>query len=169
MPSQPREIYLVRHAIAEPHGPAWPDDDARPLTAEGIKRFRRAAEGLRALDVHLDLVLTSPLPRARHTAELLIEALEKRPELRVNDALRPGETTAAAIAAIDKQRDCRQLAIVGHEPGIGMLAAHLAGLSRPLPFKKGAVACIELDSGAVKGGGTLRWFMPPRLLRRITT
>ena len=159
-PDMPADVALLSAGV----GPDFLDTVLRPFLS-GVFLEPDLATSRR----FLDLVLTSPLPRARHTAELLIEALEKRPELRVNDALRPGETTAAAIAAIDKQRDCRQLAIVGHEPGIGMLAAHLAGLSRPLPFKKGAVACIELDSGAVKGGGTLRWFMPPRLLRRITT
>lgn len=169
----PREIYLVRHAIAEPHGPEWPDDDARPLTAEGIRRFRRAAKGLRALDVDLAMVLASPLPRTRHTAELLIEALDDRPELQLSDALRPGATTAAAIAAIDQQlvhllAGQLNLAVVGHEPGIGTLAAHLIGLRRPLTFRKGAVACIALEAGTAKRGGTLRWFLPPRVLRHIS-
>ena len=69
------ELYLVRHAIAAERGPNYPDDRERPLTSEGIARFKQAVEGLKELDVTLDLVLTSPLVRASHTAELLVAGL----------------------------------------------------------------------------------------------
>ena len=58
------ELYLVRHAIAAERGPNYPDDRERPLTSEGIARFKRVVEGLKDFDVKLDLVLTSPLVRA---------------------------------------------------------------------------------------------------------
>ncbi len=70
-------LYIVRHAIAAPHGtPGIPDDDG-PLTEEGIKKMRQAAAGLRSLDYVPELILTSPLLRARQTAEILMEPLEK--------------------------------------------------------------------------------------------
>ena len=68
------EIYLIRHAIAEERGDDWPDDDDRPLTEEGIRRFEEAARGLLEFDAHPVRILTSPLVRARQTAELLAAA-----------------------------------------------------------------------------------------------
>ena len=62
------ELYLVRHAIAAERGPKYPDDRKRPLTPEGIKRFKDAVHGLVALDLELDVILTSPLTRAEETA-----------------------------------------------------------------------------------------------------
>ena len=71
----PFHLYLVRHAVAEERGPAWPDDSQRPLTEEGAKRWRRQAAGLAALEARPDLILTSPFTRARQTADLLAAAL----------------------------------------------------------------------------------------------
>jgi phosphohistidine phosphatase len=59
------ELYLIRHAIAEERGDKWPDDAKRPLTLEGTARMRKAAKGLVRLGVKFDVVLTSPLVRAR--------------------------------------------------------------------------------------------------------
>ena len=55
------ELYLVRHAIAAERGPNYPDDRERPLTSEGVARFKLSVDGLKELDVSVDLVLTSPV------------------------------------------------------------------------------------------------------------
>ena len=67
----PCELYIVRHAIAAERGDDWPDDDKRPLTEKGIVRFKDELAGLRWLDVGLDEIFTSPLVRAKQTADLL--------------------------------------------------------------------------------------------------
>jgi phosphohistidine phosphatase len=156
------ELYLVRHAIAEERGPTWPDDAARPLTAKGRDRFAEVVGGLRALEVRVDVILTSPLTRARQTADLLAAGLEPKPAVRVTDALSPGTTPSALAGALSRAGRAR-IACVGHEPDLGALAAHLVGASRPFDFKKGGVCRIELDGPA--GPGRLVWFAPPRLLR----
>jgi phosphohistidine phosphatase len=157
------ELYLVRHAIADERGAAFPDDTRRPLTAKGRDRFREVVDGLRAADVVVDLILTSPLVRARQTAELLAEGLEPAPPIRDTDALAPGGTPASLAAVLARSRQTR-IACVGHEPGLGELAAHLAGAARPLPFKKGGVCRLDLDGP--EGPARLVWFAPPKLLRR---
>src|SRR5919204_6662389 len=96
------ELYLVRHAIAAERGPNYPDDRERPLTSEGIARFKRAVQGLKDLDVEIDLVLTSPLVRAKHTAELLIAGLDSKPRTEHLDALAPGGRLPAVMEAIAK-------------------------------------------------------------------
>jgi len=153
----------VRHAIAEERGPRWPDDAKRPLTATGIERFREVAAGLRAIETRIDLVLTSPLVRARQTADMLAAALDPHPPVEVSDALAPGATPRALAAALSRAKRSR-IACVGHEPDLGQLAAHYVGASRPLEFKKGGICRIDLDAPA--GPGLLVWFGPPRLLRR---
>ncbi|HET9361040.1 MAG TPA: phosphoglycerate mutase family protein, partial [Vicinamibacterales bacterium] len=72
----PCELYLVRHAIAAERGEAWPDDDTRPLTERGIARFKEGVAGLGRLDAVIDEILTSPLVRARQTADLLSAGLD---------------------------------------------------------------------------------------------
>ena len=85
----PFHLYLVRLAIAEERGAAWPDDAKRPLTADGAKRWRREAAGLAALDARPDLILTSPYARARQTADLLAAACAKKPKVVELAALQP--------------------------------------------------------------------------------
>ena len=75
----PSELYLVRHAIAAERGDEWPDDTKRPLTERGISRFKEVVRGLRRLDVPLDEIFTSPLVRARQTADLLAAGVEGKP------------------------------------------------------------------------------------------
>src|SRR6516225_7203164 len=163
----PFELYLIRHAIAEERGEAWPDDAKRPLTDEGISRMRKAARGLARLDVSIDLVLSSPLVRARQTAEIVAAALDPRPPIVHIESLAPGGAYATFVADLEKHARKTRLALVGHEPGIGELAARLIGSRRAFEFKKGAVCRIDLGEIPPAGPGELRWVMTPRILRVI--
>ena len=162
------ELYLVRHAIAAERGPNYPDDRERPLTSEGIARFKQAVEGLKGFDVKLEIVLTSPLLRASHTAELLVAGIGGKPRLDTLDALAPGGRVTQVLEAITKaSKKAHHIAIVGHEPDLGELAAKLLRARGTIEFKKGAVACLELDGAMPTGPGTLRWLLPPRALRKL--
>lgn len=170
------QLYLVRHAIAAPRGDDWPDDTKRPLTPEGMTRMRRAARGLAAFGVQIDVVLTSPLVRARQTADILAGAFAPPPSVVLVDALAPGGAIAGVLAEVLKHVRKGQTALVGHEPGIGELAAHLLGMGHPLEFKKGAVARIDVSDLNTTASGpqasqrvtsALRWFMPSRALRGL--
>jgi phosphohistidine phosphatase len=163
----PYELYLIRHAIAAERGDAWPDDTKRPLTDEGIERMRKAVRGLARLGVAIDIVLTSPLVRTRQTAEIVAAGLDPRPHLVNVESLAPGGSPAAAIGDLEKHARKARIAIVGHEPGIGELAARLIGSRHAVPFKKGAVCRIDLDTLPSGGPGELRWFLTPRILRAI--
>jgi phosphohistidine phosphatase SixA len=59
------------------------------------------------------------------------------------------------------------VALVGHEPDMGELAARLLEARGQLEFRKGAVCAIDVHSATPAGPGTLRWFLPPRVLRRL--
>ena len=161
------ELYLVRHAIAAERGPEWPDDDVRPLTDRGIARFENAVAGLAKLKLAVDEVLTSPLVRARQTAELLASGLEDGPSVQVLGALAPGHEPAPVVDAVLRVARGRRIALVGHEPGLGELAAFLLGTRRDIAFKKGGVCRIDLDAGVARSSGALVWFLTPKILRRL--
>lgn len=164
----PFELYLVRHAIAAERGPNYPDDRERPLTSDGITRFKHAVEGLKDFDVKLDLVLTSPLARASQTADLLVAGIGGKPRLEVLAALAPGGRMTQVLEAIARfSKRAHHIALVGHEPDLGELAARLLRARGTIEFKKGGVCCLELDGAMPNGPGTLRWLLPPRALRKI--
>jgi phosphohistidine phosphatase len=160
-------LYLVRHAVAAEAGRDYPDDSLRPLTPEGMERFRSEVGALSRLEAAIDRVYTSPLIRARQTAEILAESLSRRPPVEVIEALAPGGSFADVMGAIARAGQDTQIALVGHEPGIGSLAARLIGGSSAIPFKKGAICRIDVDSVPPESPGELRWFLTPKLMRLI--
>lgn len=161
------ELYLIRHAAAAVRGSAWPDDTVRPLTPDGAAKFRKAVAGLAGFGVEIDHILTSPLVRCRQTAELLAAGLPGKPRVQAIDALAPGTGYAALIAEVARVARRPRIALVGHEPDTGALAAKLIGARRPLEFRKGAVCRIDIDSLPPGGPGALRWLATPRMLRRL--
>lgn len=162
------QLFLVRHAIAAERGPNYPDDRKRPLTNAGALRFKQVVEGLRTLDVKPTLVLSSPLVRAMQTAELFVAGIGGKPRLETLEALAPGGRTAAIFEALAKYgKKAEAIALVGHEPDLGELAARLLRARGTIDFKKGAVCCLDLDGATPTGPGTLRWLLPPRALRKL--
>src|SRR5262245_10032874 len=163
----PCELYIVRHAIAAERGDDWPDDDKRPLTEKGIVRFKDGLSGLRWLDVAIDEIFSSPLVRANQTAELLAAAISTKPSVKPLAALAPGQSPDEVMAQLSRVAKRRRIALVGHEPGLGELAAHLIGAKRPLEFRKGGVCRIDLQGLNETRPGALIWFVTPKILRQL--
>lgn len=161
-------LYLVRHAIAAERGAQYPDDTKRPLTAEGIAKFKRVARGLAALDPQVDLVLSSPLVRARQTAEVLAQHLPGHPPIIETEALVPGAAFADLAAELGRHAKRSAIALVGHEPGIGTIAAKLIGAKGAIEFKKGGVCLIEVGGLPPTDPGRLVWFAPPKMLAGLS-
>ena len=105
--------------------------------------------------------------RARQTAEALARGLAGPPPIHNVDALAPGGAFAMVVEAIAKHARRTRVALVGHEPEIGELAARLIGTRAPMPFKKGAICRIDLETVPPAGPGVLRWFATPKMLRRL--
>ncbi len=162
------QLYLVRHAIAAERGPDWPDDAARPLTPQGIRRFRRVVAGLARVEVRVDEVFTSPFVRAAHTARLLAEGLGGHAPVSILTALASGHTPEDVLGQARGAATAERIALVGHEPDLGALAAHLLGATYAPAFRKGAVCRIDVERLTAGARGTLVWFAPPRLLRELS-
>jgi phosphohistidine phosphatase len=161
------ELYLIRHGIAAERGDDYPDDSKRPLTNNGIARLRQEAKGLETLGVAFDQIIASPLTRTKQTAEVFGESMKSKPAIATIDALAPAGTPSAVIQELAKYSKKTRIALVGHEPNMGELAAKLIGARAPIEFKKGAVCRIDFDQPPPKGVGQLRWLLPPKVLRKL--
>jgi phosphohistidine phosphatase len=164
--SRALSLYLVRHGIAAERGEAYPDDDVRPLTPDGVTKFRKAVKGLARLGVSVDVILTSPLLRARQTAQILAKGLGDT-KVVDTDALRPGGRFDRLVRTVTDSSGHTAIAIVGHEPEIGQAAGRLVGKSGPLAFNKGAVCRIDFDKWPMDQPGRLRWFVTQKILRKM--
>jgi phosphohistidine phosphatase len=168
MPEAQRPLLLIiRHAAAEDAAPGQADLK-RALTARGKRQALDLGRFLRQLEVAPQAVLTSPAVRARETAEIVARHAGTKITVAQDDVLLPGARPESVVARLQHWEEPWPLALVGHEPDLGALAALLAGGagSYPLPFKKAGVACLELVSCA-PGGGRLLWFLPPKLVRQL--
>jgi phosphohistidine phosphatase len=117
--------------------------------------------------VEIDEIFTSPLVRTKQTAELLAAALDPKPTVKPLDALAPGHTASAVMTQLAKLAKRRRIALVGHEPDLGELAAYLLGAQRAVPFKKGGICRIDVQGLTSKRAGSLTWFLPPKVLRKL--
>lgn len=162
-------VYLIRHAPAfERDARRWPADRLRPLSPIGMKKFRKAAAGLERLAGEVSCVLTSPLARARQTAEILT-TVAGWPRAQELAALAPGHAPAEVLAALREQQ-VASVALVGHEPGLSeLLAASVAGTGACLEceLKKGGAACLEFPSPVRAGRARLEWLLTPKALRAL--
>jgi phosphohistidine phosphatase len=159
-------LLVVRHAIAVPHGTPGVADQDRPLTPEGEAKFQEAARGLARIVDAPDALLTSPWLRARQTAAIAAEAWDG-PQPKLTPALASGSFDEQARVLDEFPKDAT-VAIFGHEPWVSELVARLVGTraSDRLTFKKGGAALVEVP-GRLAEGGSLVFYLPPKLLRKL--
>jgi phosphohistidine phosphatase len=156
-----RQLWVLRHAEAEPHGTR--SDSERRLTERGEQQARTAGIALALLDPAFESVLFSPKARARQTAELAAEQWEpaRRELLHEHDALAAGFDGAQALDALAGLGADARLLIVGHEPDLSGVVADLTG--GRIDLKKGGLAVVRLEGV----GGELAVLMRPRELALI--
>lgn len=156
------QIILVRHADAEN---TITSDFARKLTDKGHKQSKKLARYLSEICIKADVILTSPLVRAKETAEYLNKKLS--PEIFTEDeTLACGMHPEDACSLIRSQpEDAGSIIMVGHEPDLSSLAAYLCGMRDSLNFKMKKCACaiFETDT-AGKGKCVLNMLVSPNYL-----
>ena len=162
-------LVLLRHGPAGTRDPlSWPNDHERPLTEKGLARTQRACAGLAHLEPALALVLSSPLRRCVQTAECLREVSESERAVRFTEVLSPGGSWRDVLGELESLHETATVALVGHEPDLGKLAGVLLfGAPAALPLRKAGACSIEFETHCAAGKGRLRWFLPPRALRRF--
>jgi phosphohistidine phosphatase len=158
-------LYIVRHGIAAAAGTPGIPDDERLLTSKGEKRIRQIARGLVRLDLKLDRIVTSPLPRARATAEIIADVLDVRQILETSTVLQTG-TAAATVERWLRDRTDDRLMIVGHNPTLSDLVSLLVlGATQPpiCDLKKGGIAAL-MRAVATTGLYEVHWIASSRLI-----
>ena len=161
------DLYIIRHAWAEERdADRWPDDDLRPLSKEGKKRFAKVVAGLAERGVAPSLLATSPLVRCRQTADLLAEKLPGGPPVVELSALEPGSDLESLLEWTAAQTgDHDQVGWVGHAPDVDRLTAALIGEGDSLiHFAKGATAAVRFEGPPAVGQGGLRWLATAKVL-----
>lgn len=164
-------LVVFRHGPAEEADPLhWPDDDRRPLSADGKTETKRAAHGLAGLLGTVDRIATSPAERASATAELLREVLEPPVKAETWPELAPGSPPEPILARAGRAaRPGRDLVVVGHAPTLPALVGY-ALLGDPVPFvrlARGGAACVEFSAGVRPGAGILAWLLTRRQLSAV--
>ncbi|HEY5976109.1 MAG TPA: phosphohistidine phosphatase SixA [Geobacteraceae bacterium] len=151
-------LYIIRHAEATDRVPGG-TDGLRALTCRGRTRFRRVGATLNKLAIAPDLIATSPLIRAVQTAEILASSIASTCDILVVPELAEDFSPTQLRDLLQAHAQCRQVAVVGHEPTLGRLAQALLGSPQPCSLKKGATLCLELAPDRPKLSGTLQWLV----------
>jgi phosphohistidine phosphatase len=154
-------VLFVRHAAAADAGECSNSDFDRPLTEEGRRRFTAVAQWIAARGKTPDVIVSSPLVRARQTAEILrdITGVEHS-TLMIDDVAAPGIHPRRLAEFLCKlEQDV--VAVVGHQPDMGHCLSKFIGGGH-VSFGKGHVACVEFDGEPSSDSGTLCWFVGPR-------
>jgi phosphohistidine phosphatase len=153
------KLCFLRHGEAD-----WPNwtkpDDERPLTERGRKELKRVAKFLERLKFMPDSILTSPLPRASQTAEIVGQRLGI--ELQVEPALAHGFNLERLRRLLAK-RDAECVMVVGHEPEFSEVIGKLSG--GKIKISKAGVVLLEINRACTSG--TLLWLFPPKFSKAL--
>ncbi len=152
-------LFFLRHGMAD-----WPDwdparDDERPLTDKGVKKVKAAAKTMKQFGLRFDAILSSPLIRARQTAEAVARQLGM--EVTQEPALAPGFDAKGLSRLLRDHAGASALLIVGHEPDFSRTIAELTG--GRVVMKKGSLARVDLES-TDPPNGKLVWLLAPKTL-----
>lgn len=154
------KIYFLRHGIAADRDDRQGSDEERPLTKEGRRSMKREAKTIEKLDLGIDVLVTSPLMRAKQTAEVVADRLDiKTIE---DERLRPGFNADALKNVLADHFNVKAIMLVGHEPDFSQTISQVIG-GGEIDLKKGGLACVDVENPAALEG-TLVLLAPPKLL-----
>ena len=162
------EILLLRHGIAAGANELGCEDAERPLTQEGIEKMRAAAAGMAGILDGIDLVLSSPLRRARETAEIVAAQFKGVGAVVECEELALGSSGKRMLSLLAEHSGRKRVLLVSHEPELAELYSILTGArSSSVNIKKGALLCIALTELGSSPKGVLQWHLTSKQLRAI--
>jgi len=162
------KLYLLRHGEAAEHGdPKYPNDAGRPLTPRGIQRTKALAHALRLWEISFAVIFSSPLVRARETAEIIERGLRLQGRLELTEHLSPSGDVEKLVYELNKVRPTPEnILLVGHEPYLSSLISLLCtgGSHLALTLKKGGLCRLEVEILHCARCASLEWLLSPRLI-----
>lgn len=163
------DLYLFRHGKAEEKTDLVTSDSGRKLTEIGIKEIETISKSLKVLDIEVDYIISSPLKRAKQTADIISKDLLKRKkQFLIWDELKPEIPVEETIKKI-YSLNFSSIMFVGHEPHLSSLISNIISGSTKteILLKKGGFAHIELISNTPVLRGTLKSLMTPKQLKKL--
>ena len=165
------ELYLLRHGIAvEPGTGGFEDDFSRPLTPKGRRQLRKSVGAIKKLAKKFDLILSSPLARAKQTAEIVAKELKLKKRLRFTNALAPGGAVSILMRQLEREKPLpEKILLVGHEPDMSRLVSLLTtgNLQLQMDFKKGALCKLEAEKLQDGQCAKLVWLLTPKQMKTM--
>lgn len=161
------KLYILRHGDAVEHGDPRYKENERPLTPKGIQRTRQLAHALREMEISFDAILTSPLVRARQTAEIVARGLKAEEKLKTSADLAPSGDMRELVHTINTIRPTpKDVLLVGHEPYLSGFISLLCtgGLNLPVTMKKGALCRLQVELLTCGKCAMLEWLVQPRVI-----
>jgi phosphohistidine phosphatase len=163
------DLYIFRHGKAEEKTALITSDSGRKLTEIGIKEIETISKSMKELDIKIDYLISSPLKRAKHTADIISKDLLKRKkQFLIWDELKPETPVEETLKKIHSL-NFSSMMIVGHEPHLSSLISNIISGSTKteISLKKGGLAHIELISNSPTLRGTLKSLMTPKQLKKL--
>lgn len=160
------KLYILRHGDAGEPFEQKARDTERPLSPKGIQRTKQLADLLEQMETSFDAVLSSPLVRARETAEMVIRELKSAVKVGLTDALSPFGSMENLVHQLTTLRPVpKNVLLVGHEPYLSGFISLLCtgGPGLGLELKKGGLCRLEVTTPACGKCATLEWSLPPRV------
>ena len=157
-------VYFLRHASAGKSVSNPEKDAARPLDEEGIEQCRYVGRVLAALEIGVDVVISSPLKRATQTASLVANELGHEGKLQIENALKPDAEYEDFRKMLQRYQKNEAVMVVGHNPSLSSflsMATSRRGADDGIDLKKGAVARVEVDNKSA----VLQWCLTPKIAR----
>lgn len=163
------DIFILRHGDANADSKKITDDSKRALTEAGIKEIENVAGLFAEFDVEISHIFTSPLKRARQTAEIILKN-QKKTKLNELAELKPEGTPREALKKIIKQTSSTIL-ITGHNPLLVDIINHITNTEKQiadgLALKTGGLAKIKITALEPQLRGHLEWLLTPKLIRKV--
>lgn len=161
------DLLILRHGEAGRHSLS-PGDSKRPLTSEGRQEITDLSNGLKSLEIKLDRVFTSPLLRAKQTAEIVTKSLKYKGKIEDLDSLKPEGSKLEFYSILSKLKQDSVVLVVGHEPYLSeMMSEAISQSGCRINLKKAGMARVRVTSTLPKIKGELRWLLTPRFLKKI--
>jgi phosphohistidine phosphatase len=159
-------VYFLRHASAGESVLNPKKDEKRALDKDGIEQCGYVGRALTAIDVQVDVIISSPLKRATQTASLVGNEMGYEGKLQIDPGLRPGAMFADFRRLLEKYANQESIMVVGHNPNLSQFLGTVtseSGCEASIDLKKGAVARVEMR----RNSGTLQWCLTPKVLRTL--
>jgi len=161
------DLLVLRHGEAGRRSPL-PGDSKRSLTTEGKQEIVDLSNGLTSLELKLDYIFTSPLLRAKQTAEIVAKSLKYKGKVEELDALKPEGSKLEFYSALSRMKQDSMILVVGHEPYLSeMISEAISQSGCRIDLKKAGLARIRILSTLPIIRGELRWLLTPKHLKKM--